>query len=172
MSKPSRRLNRQQRPRHNLPDYRRRQPARALAVLICIPLLVCLLAALSRPQYGLSLWLISSLFLLAFLLFSSLTVSVTQQNLHWHFGPGLISKQVAIRDIAHVEIVRTRLLDGLGIHFTRYGWLYNVSGRDAVAITLKDGKRFALGSGDVVGLWEAIEQRIAPPADQSSVGGS
>ena len=49
----------------------------------------------------------------------------------------------------------------LGIHLTPYGWLYNVSGFDAVAITLRDGKRFALGTDDSHGLVEALRRLIA-----------
>lgn len=161
MSKPSRRTNRQNRPDATLKTYRNKQPARALAALIAIPLLVCLLTAISRKDYGFSLWLISTFFLLLFMLFSSLTITVSNDRLQWHFGPGLIRKQVGIKEIASAEIIRTRLWDGLGIHYTRRGWLYNVSGRDAVAITLKDGKPFVLGSNDAVGLWEAIQQRIS-----------
>ncbi|PLK48829.1 hypothetical protein [Uliginosibacterium sp. TH139] len=161
MSKPSRRPQRQNRPKHNLQTYSNRQPARTLAVMVGIPLLICLLAAISRKEYGFSLWIISSIFLIAFMLFSSLTIRVSNDELHWHFGPGLIRKAVPIADVARAEIVRTRLWDGVGIHYTKRGWLYNVSGRDAVAITLKDGKQFMLGSNDPIGLWEAIEQRLS-----------
>lgn len=161
MSKPSRRPQRQNRPKHSLQAYSNRQPARALAVMVGIPLLVCFLVALSRKEYGFSLWIVSSAFLIAFMLFSSLTIRVSNDVLHWHFGPGLIRKQVAMADVARAEIIRTGLWDGVGIHYTKRGWLYNVSGRDAVAITLKDGKRFVLGSNDPVGLWEAIEQRLS-----------
>lgn len=161
MSKPSRRTNRQNRPDKSLQGYHNKQPARALALLIAIPLLVCLLTAISRKEHAFSLWMISSLFLLVFMLFSSLTITVSNERLQWHFGPGLIRKQIPMHEIAGAEIIRTRLWDGLGIHYTKRGWLYNVSGRDAVAVTLKDGKGVVLGSNDPVGLWEAIQNRIS-----------
>lgn len=44
--------------------------------------------------------------------------------------------------------MRTNFIEGLGIHLNRFGWLYNVSGIDAVAITLCNGKRFALGTDE------------------------
>ena len=44
----------------------------------------------------------------------------------------------------------------VGIHHTPYGWLYNVSGFDAVAITLRDGRKFAVGTDDPHGLITAI----------------
>lgn len=161
MSKPSQRTNRKNRPSNRLDTYYNRQPARALAAIISIPLLVCLLAAFSHKQFGFGLWVISSLFVFAFLLFSSLSITVSNERLQWHFGPGLIRKSVETKEIASAELIRTRMIDGWGIHYTRHGWLYNVSGYDAVAIKLKDGKQFALGSNDPVGLWEAIQQRIS-----------
>ena len=39
-----------------------------------------------------------------------------------------------------------------------YGWLYNVSGFDAVAMTLRDGRTFALGTDDPHGLVDAIRR--------------
>jgi hypothetical protein len=48
----------------------------------------------------------------------------------------------------------------LGIHVTPYGWLYNVAGWDAVAITLCEGRRFALGTDDPHGLLDVIRPLI------------
>ena len=47
---------------------------------------------------------------------------------------------------------------GWGIHLTPYGWLYNVSGFDAVAITLRNGRKVALGTDDPHGLVDAIRR--------------
>lgn len=160
MSKPGRRANRQNRVRNDFGNYRNRQPARVLAAIIGVPILVCLLAAMSRPEHGMSLWLLSTAFLVVFMLFSSLTIEIDHSSLAWRFGPGLIRKEIPLADIAAADIIRTRFLDGIGIHFTKHGWLYSVSGRDAVVVTLKNGSRFALGSNDPVGLWEGIEKRL------------
>ncbi len=77
-------------------------------------------------------------------------------------GPGLIRKRVLLVDIVGAEVARSRLLEGWGIHYTRRGWLYNVSGRDCVLIRLRNGKSFLVGSDDAMGLWEALQQRIPP----------
>ena len=61
---------------------------------------------------------------------------------------GLICKKVRLAEIAECEPIRIRWWYGWGIHLTPYGWLYNVSGLDAVAITLRDGRKFALGTDD------------------------
>jgi hypothetical protein len=95
-------------------------------------------------------------------LFSSLTIVITDRELHWRFGPGLIRKRVPLAEIVAVRPVKINLREGWGIHWTRFGWLYNVSGFGAVAVTLRSGKRFALGTDEpealVVRLTEVVHQ--------------
>ena len=97
-------------------------------------------------------------------LFHSLTIVITDRELGWRFGPGLIHKGVPLAEIVAAEPVRTG--PSWGIHWSpRTGWLYNVSGFDAVAITLRSGKRFTLGTDEpqalAARLAEAIPQK--PP---------
>ena len=79
-------------------------------------------------------------------LFSAMTIEISDGFLRWKFGPGLIRKQVSLADIAGAEVTRTRVWEGWGIRWTLRGWLYNVSGFDAVLIRLTTGKQFLLGS--------------------------
>ena len=88
------------------------------------------------------------IFVLCGWLFHSLTIEVAEGELRWRFGPGLIRKRVALDMIVSVEPVRTNVLEGWGIHLSRFGWLYNVSGFDAVAIKMKNGQHFALGTDE------------------------
>lgn len=92
--------------------------------------------------------------------FHSLTIELTTDELRWHFGPGLVSKTVPLADIASAKAVRTTFLEGWGIHLSRFGWLYNVSGRDAVAIGLRNGKKFALGTDEPEKLCAIIQQNL------------
>jgi hypothetical protein len=94
-------------------------------------------------------------------MFSSLTIHITGRALHWCFGPGIFRKTLSLADIKTVEVTRTRLLDGWGIHKTSRGWLYNVSGFDAVLITLHSGKGILLGTDEPERLRSAIARRIA-----------
>jgi hypothetical protein len=98
------------------------------------------------------------LLLLAGWLFHSLTIEISERELRWRFGPGLIRKSVLLNEIASAEPVRTNFVEGWGIHMSRFGWLYNVSGHDAVAITLKSGKRFALGTDEPGVLANALKR--------------
>lgn len=163
MSKPGKRPQRQKlqllRP-EKLSDYHHKQAAHTLLGLISLPLLVCLLAAYSHPEHRAVLLLASAVLILGAALFSSLKIEVKAQTLYWSFGFGLIRKQQSLNEVSRAEITRSTWLEGWGIHYTKRGWLYNVSGRDAVLITLASGKSFMLGSDDVIALWEAIQFRL------------
>jgi len=103
-----------------------------------------------------ALFVVVPILLLTGWVFHSLTVEVADGELRWCFGPRLIRKRVPLAEIGIVKVVRTSTFEGWGIHYSRFGWLYNVSGRDAIAITLKDGKRFALGTDEPNKLAEAL----------------
>jgi hypothetical protein len=96
--------------------------------------------------------------LVALVLFYRLRITIEDRSLCASFGIGVIRKKVPLVEIAGCESIRIRWWYGWGIHLTPYGWLYNVSGFDAVAITLRDGRRFVLGTDDPRGLAEAITE--------------
>jgi hypothetical protein len=101
-------------------------------------------------------FLIAVVLLLTFACFYKLTIQVDADTLRASFGTGLIAKRVRIADIASSEPIRIRWWYGWGIHLTPYGWLYNVSGLDAVVITLRNDRKLALGTNDPQGLARAI----------------
>ncbi len=74
------------------------------------------------------------------LLFGTLTVIVDDRRISWRFGIGLIRKSLPVTAVSSVRAVRNRWWYGWGIRLTPLGWLYNVSGLSAVALTLKDGQ--------------------------------
>jgi hypothetical protein len=73
----------------------------------------------------------------------------------------MIRKRVSVAKIVACEQIRIRWWYGWGIHLTPYGGLYNVSGLNAVAITLRNGRKFALGTDDPRGLVDAIERSLS-----------
>ena len=99
--------------------------------------------------------------LVSLALFYNLRITIEDDTLRASFGIGIIRKNVPLADIAGCEAIRIRWWYGWGIHLTPYGWLYNVSGLDAVAITLRNGRKFALGTDDSLGLVEAIRAAIS-----------
>ena len=93
--------------------------------------------------------------------FSTLTVSVSATTLTWRFGPGFIRFSLPLAEIASVVPGRTPLWAGIGIHWIVSGWVYNVSGRDAVEILKRDGGKIWLGTDEPAALASAIESAHA-----------
>ena len=81
-------------------------------------------------------------------LFYALTVEIDATHLSFRFGIGLIRKRVPLAEIVEAKPVRNAWIDGWGIHRTPHGGLYNVSGWEAVEITLASGERFRLGTDE------------------------
>jgi len=93
-------------------------------------------------------------------LWSSLTVRIAEGALQLRFGLGIPRKSVPLADVAAVEVTRTRFWDGCGVHRTRRGWLYNVSGFDAVLVRRKDGKTLLVGTDEPSKLKAALERAM------------
>lgn len=73
---------------------------------------------------------------------------------------GWPGKRVPLNDIAGVLPTKTALISGFGIRITTRGWLYSVSGRDAVIVGLRDGKQFLIGSDEPIKLADAINEAL------------
>ena len=104
--------------------------------------------------------IVSIILLVCLVLFYRLKISIEDETLSASFGLGVIRKKIPLSEIASCEPIRIRWWYGWGVHLTPRGWLYNVSGFDAVAITLRDGKKLALGTDDPDGLVTAIRDSI------------
>jgi hypothetical protein len=94
------------------------------------------------------------------LIFSRLTVEVTDQELRASFGPGWTVKRIRLAEIESVKAVRNPWWYGWGIRLTPQGVLYNVSGRDAVEVRLRSGKRFRIGTDEPQALERALRESI------------
>ena len=100
----------------------------------------------------------------AMALFATLTVEVDDQLVRLWFGPGLIRKSFLLADIAECRPVRNRWWMGWGIHGwpgRRGGWLFNVSGFDAVELTMKDRKIYRIGTDEPQKLHDAIRMKLS-----------
>jgi hypothetical protein len=95
-------------------------------------------------------------------LFSSLTVKVTDQELLFYFGPGFWTRRVALDDIISVKVVRNSALYGWGIRYTHHGWLYNVSGLQAVEVRIRGEGQIRIGTDEPEALKWALEAACAP----------
>lgn len=96
------------------------------------------------------------------LLFDRLTIGVGSGELAWRFGYlGWPRWRLPLTEIVSATVTRTAWLEGWGIRLTRRGWLYNVSGLDAVLILRRDGKTLLLGSDEAPRLARAINEAVA-----------
>ena len=141
--------------------------AAALGAAFVLIVVFVLPPAGAEPLPGWVVALIVGAPLLTLLAFGSLTVSIGDGALAWHFGLGWPRKSLPLTEIVAVQPTRTRFFEGWGIRLTRRGWLYNVSGFDAVLLTRRDGKTLMLGTDEPRALAAAIERaraaRTSPP---------
>jgi len=93
-------------------------------------------------------------------LFASLTVEIDEEYLTARFGPGLIRKTIPLRHIVGYQAARNHWHNGWGIHKINEGWLYNVSGLDAVEFHLQDGSNIRIGTNDPDGLMQAVRELL------------
>jgi hypothetical protein len=130
------------------------------AIVLCVgPIgLAMVLAAAFWPHLALNLLIGAAILGVGVVLFSTLTIAIEDGVLRASFGPGLIRKKVRLAEIAAVRAIPVRWWYGLGIHLTPHGWLYNVSGWKAIEITLRNGRRFCLGTDEPEDLVKAIRE--------------
>jgi hypothetical protein len=98
-------------------------------------------------------------------LFHSLTVTVTHEDLRLKFGNGPIGKRFAVSEIESATRVTNHWYYGWGIRLTPHGWLFNVSGFDAVQIQLKNGRKYRIGTDEPAELLSAIETVMSANRD-------
>jgi hypothetical protein len=93
--------------------------------------------------------------------FHHLTVEDKRERLSVSFGPiPLFRRTIRYDDIVGVEIGRTTILDGWGIHWSlRGGWVWNIWGRDCVVLQLRKGI-LRVGTDDAENLAAFVRGRI------------
>jgi hypothetical protein len=94
--------------------------------------------------------------------FHHLTVEDQGDRLAIRFGPlPLFRKTVRYTDSEKIEVGRTLILDGWGIHYSvRGGWVWNLWGRDCVVLRLKNGGVLRIGTDDAPNLARYLEGKI------------
>lgn len=94
--------------------------------------------------------------------FTSLTVSIDDQNLHIKFGWGLFQKKFPLNSITSAKSVTNPWYFGWGIRF--WFWprmtIYNISGYQAVEIKTQQGKTYRIGTDEPQKLESAINKSI------------
>ena len=125
--------------------------------LIASIILISILRYFIGPSFVVARALIL-VFLVCIALFYSLIVEISNGFLKIRFGIGLIRKKFLIKDIEKAFPVKNQWYCGWGIHMTRNGWLFNVSGFDAVEIVMSSGKHYRIGTDQPEDLTRAIDE--------------
>jgi hypothetical protein len=122
------------------------------------------LASITVRHHHPVLWVGVVLLVLLGVLFSSLTIEVTDGELRSHFGPGFWRKHWALEDVADADVAPIRSWEGWGIRFTTRGMLYDVAGTRSIEVCLRSGRRFRLGTDEPERLLTAIRAGGVPAA--------
>lgn len=115
-------------------------------------------------------WLAPALYavvVLAGLCYFRMTLVVDNLFVRIVFGLGLPRRSVPLAEIAATEVRRMRFA-GVGIRWTRAGWLYNVGGREAVCLALHRDRAVIIGSRDAQALRAAVDR--ARGGDSANTG--
>lgn len=114
----------------------------------------------SGPNFAVTAIMALILFILAS--FTTLTASIDENYLRIKFGYGIFARKFALNQIASVQAVKNHWYYGWGIRLWLWPkmWIYNVSGFDAVEITMKNGKVYRIGTDVPEELETAIKQSI------------
>jgi hypothetical protein len=131
-----------------------------------VVLMAVLLAGI-RELAGVSL--VALPMLLIGLLFATLTVEVDARELRVSFTFGVVRRRVPLSGLRRCTVVTNPWYYGWGIHKLRGGWIWNVSGFDAVELVLADDSLWRVGTDEpdaLVRVLEAATPHHASPADR------
>ena len=108
-------------------------------------------------RFNLGAVLLLTFMILCLALFATLTVQVNGQTVNIQFGIGLIRRYFALSDVRAYRAVKNPWYYVWGIHLIPDGWIFNVSGWEAIELQMKDGRKYRIGTDDPYGLMDAME---------------
>lgn len=114
-----------------------------LSVLIMLPMLIIFTRMMIKsglkngPDFYVFVFLSVTL-LICLLLFYQLTITVSSTHVSFKLGVGLIRKTYKISDISTCRPVVNSPLYGVGIRMIPGGWLFNVTGIDAIELRFRN----------------------------------
>lgn len=141
--------------------YRHTQIGR-LMIFVLLAVSVLFLTVLEQANYEPFLIGVMSFILLIIISFSSLTVAIDKNNIQIKFGYGIFRKKFPLSEIISAKTVRNHWYYGWGIRvwFWPRMWIFNVSGFDAVELSMKNGKIYRIGTDEPNKLLNAITETL------------
>ncbi len=142
-------------------DYNHTQPG---YLMLAVLLVIALFFAFVLTKTGLNTAVIITMALILFILasFSSLNVCIDKKFLSIRFGYGIFRKKFLLKEIASAKAVKNHWYYGWGIRLWLWPptWIFNISGFDAVEITMKNSRIYRIGTDEPKKLEKAILQAI------------
>ena len=137
--------------------YRHTQPASRVMIIVSLVILALMAVIFSDMRIVLVVLIVA--LAVGFYLFNSLTIEVSEKDLQWYFGPGLLRKCVLLSDIAKVEPIKLPRMSGSGIGYASGGWVYFIKQGGGVQIHRRDNSVVTFGTDDQAGLLAALSGR-------------
>ena len=115
------------------------------SVIILLPLLLIFSGLLiktgfhSDPMTIIQLFLVIT-FLVCVLVFYQIKITIDQTTVSFKLGLGFVGKTYQLSDIKSCKAVTNGILYGIGIRMIPNGWLFNVSGLQAIELQFKNRK--------------------------------
>jgi len=114
---------------------------------------------------------LSVLMLVCLLTFYRIVIEVDENYITFKLGIGLFKKTYQINDLTSCSSVRCSFISGFGIRKIANGWLYNVSGLDAIELKFNDRKdiiRIGTNKSDEIASLVSSFIKETPDTDESS----
>ncbi len=111
-------------------------------------------------NFGLIIFSIFTLLFIALFRIIKLKTEISTKELNFALKP-FVSRKVNLNDIASVKIVDYGFVGGWGIRkWTSFGTVYNIKGKIGLAIELKNGSKFLIGTQKETELKNVIKEII------------
>jgi len=129
-----------------------------VSAVIALILFLLVFLAFSWLSVGVLVILVTCL-----VFFPTLTVTVNADALAISYGPGLIRKRFALEGIESCRTVKNPWYYGWGLRLTPRGWLFNVSGLQAVELRMHSGCHYRIGTDEPDRLEAALRRALGQP---------
>ncbi|HEX2996829.1 MAG TPA: hypothetical protein VHP14_18555 [Anaerolineales bacterium] len=140
--------------------YKHTQIGYVLIIAFSAAMLLIISLMFTTADFNLVPIFVLGFMILCLALFATLAVEVDEQSINLRFGVGVIRKRFMLQDIEAYRAVKNPWYYGWGIHVIPHGWIFNVSGWDAVELQMKNGRKYRIGSDDAAGLVNALETHL------------
>lgn len=95
---------------------------------------------------GLIIFTVFAFCFIGFIYMLTLKTHITSEKISVSYFP-MINKEIQWTDIDTAEVVNYGFVGGWGIRIgTKYGTVYNVKGKEGLALRLKSGKKYVIGT--------------------------